>query len=525
MQSDYVVIGAGSSGCVVAARLAEAGASVVLLEAGGWAKRAAVMIPGFYPSLQDSEIDWAYRTVPQTGLNGRRMFLSRGKGMGGSSLMNALVYMRGNRGDYDCWSDLAGPGWSYENVLPYFKRSERNAVFGEPFHGQAGPVSVINHKKLNPLTELFFEACASVGLQKNDDLNGEMQEGFGEFQMTADGKGRCGADRAFLEPVRELANLTIIPNARVTRLLLERSRVTGAEYFNGHAVERADAGCEVILSAGSVNSPQILMLSGIGPQDHLAEVGVSTTVDLPGVGSNLQDHIQCALRCEVSEPLSPYGMSPEVVQAATQAFLADGSGPYASNFVEAGIFLRCDPQSVFPDVQVHFVCSFGAEIADGTAPDRHGFSLYPYVTRPKSRGTVRLRTAYPMDPPAIDPGYFRDPEDLRLTVEGLLACREVALAEPFRTIGMREIRPGDGASSREGLSAYVRSTARTVWHPVGTCRMGADEDAVVDETLKVKGLEGLRIADASIMPTLVSGNTHAPCMMIGEKAADLILAG
>jgi choline dehydrogenase len=212
------------------------------------------------------------------------------------------------------------------------------------------------------------------------------------------------------------------------------------------------------------------------------------------------------------------------VQAALQAFLTDGSGPYASNFVEAGIFLRCDPRSVFPDVQVHFVCSFGAEIADGTGPDRHGFSLWPYVTRPKSRGSVRLRTAHPMDPPAIDPGYFSDPDDLRLSVEGLVACREIAQAEPFRKIGAREIRPGAEGATRDALAVYVRRTGRTVWHPVGTCRMGADEGSVVDSTLKARGIEGLRIADASIMPTLISGNTHAPCMMIGEKAAELILA-
>jgi choline dehydrogenase len=524
MHSDYVVIGAGSSGCVVAARLAEAGASVVLLEAGGWANRDAVRTPAFYPTLQDSEIDWAYRTLPQAGLDGRRMFLSRGKGIGGSSLMNALVYMRGNRGDYNAWRDQGNLGWSYDEVLPLFKRSERNGVFGEPFHGQAGPVSVVSHRQLNPLTELFMAACASVGLTRNDDVNGESQEGYGEFQMTADSKGRCGTDRAFLEPIRDVGNLTIFPGARVTRLLMEKGRVTGAEYFDGKSVDSAMADCEVILSAGSINTPQILMLSGIGPADHLAQMGLATAVDLPGVGSNLQDHILSALRCEISEPLSPYGMASRDVQAAVQAFMTDGSGPYASNFVEAGIFLRCGAASAFPDVQVHFVCSIGADVADGTGPDRHGFALYPYVTRPKSRGSVRLRTAHPMDPPAIDPAYFSDPADLRLTVEGLITCREVAMAEPFGRIGAREIRPGAEVTTRDDLAAYVRRSARTVWHPVGTCRMGADQGAVVDASLRLHGIEGLRVADASIMPNLVSGNTHAPCMMIGEKAADLILA-
>jgi choline dehydrogenase len=325
MQSDYVVIGAGSSGCVVAARLAEAGASVALLEAGDWATRAAVRIPALYPSLQDSEIDWAYRTLPQPGLNGWRVFLSRGRGIGGSSLMNALVYMRGNRGDYDGWRDLGNPGWSYDDVLPLFKRSERNAMFGEPFHGTSGRISVISRGKLNPLTDIFMEACASVGLARNDDVNGERQEGYGEFQMTADGKGRFGADRAFIEPALEQGNLTVIPNARVIRLLVEKGRVFGAEYFDGHSVNRAMADGEVILSAGSINTPQILMLSGIGPEAHLAQMGIATVLHAPEVGGNLQDHLQSALRCEVSEPLSPYGNGPRP-GAGRHAGLSDGWG-------------------------------------------------------------------------------------------------------------------------------------------------------------------------------------------------------
>lgn len=520
---DYIVVGAGSAGCAVAARLCEAGASVVLLEAGTQADQVAVRIPGLYASLMDTEIDWGYRTTPQPELNNRRIFLSRGRGLGGTSLMNAMVYMRGNRGDYDHWRDLGNTGWGYDDVLPLFKRSERNAEFGEPFHGKSGTLSVTSHKSRNPMTAAFMEACASSQMTRNADVNGESQEGYGYFQMTVDEQGRCHTGRAFLDPVRQRPNLRIITNALATRLLVGGGRVGGVEYFDGREVSRVHAGEEIVLCGGAINSPQLLMLSGIGPADHLHGLGIKVEADLPGVGRNLQDHLLAGYRCEVSEPLALFGMTDAQASDATSRFLQDGSGPFATNFLEAGMFLRCDARSAFPDVQVHFEPDFGVDIVDGSTSDRHGFGFYANVSRPKSRGEIRLRTANPMDKPEVDPRYLSDPSDLELTVEALMRCRAIGETEPFRRLGAREIRPGPEARGPAEVADFVRRTASTVWHPSGTCKMGTDEMAVVDPALRLHGLAGLRVADASIMPTLVSGNTNAPCIMIGEKAADLVL--
>lgn len=520
---DYVVVGAGSAGCVVAARLSETGAKVILLEAGTNANQLAVRIPALYVSLMDTEIDWGYRTSPQPELNNRRIFLSRGRGLGGTSLMNAMVYMRGNRGDYDHWRDLGNKDWGYDDVLPLFKRSERNESFGEPFHGTSGSLSVTHLKFRSPLTDLFMEACEATQLRRNDDVNGESQEGYGCFQMTADRHGRCSTDRAFLDPVRSRSNLEIVTNAFATRLLVEGAMVRGVEYYSGSKVNQLYPDGEVILCGGAINSPQLLMLSGIGPADHLRSLGIEVKHDLPGVGKNLQDHLLAGYRCEVSKPLSTFGMTDAAAQTATQEFLKNGTGPFATNFLEAGIFLRCDSRSTFPDVQVHFESDFGADRLDGTLTDRHGFAFYPNVARPKSRGELRLRTGNPLDKPEIDPRYLSDSADLDLTVDALIKCRSIGEAEPFKRVGAKEIWPGPAAKTRPQIAEHVRRTANTVWHPAGTCKMGRDELAVVDPALRVRGLEGLRVADASIMPTIVSGNTNAPCIMIGEKAADLVL--
>ncbi len=388
---------------------------------------------------------------------------------------------------------------------------------------QPRSLSVIHHRSKSPLTDLFLEARATTQVPRNDDVNGERQEGYGEFQMTVDRHGRCSTDRAFLDPVRNRSNLEIIPNALATRLVFEGNRARGVEYFDGGDVKRIYAKNEIILCGGAFNSSQLLMLSGIGPADHLRSLGIEVRVDLPGVGKNLQDHLSAGYRCEISKPLSNFGMSDASTQAATEDFLKDGSGLFASNFVEAGVFLRCDDRSAFPDVQVHFSCGFGPDTRDGSFADRHGFGLYPNVARPKSRGEIRLRTANPIDRPEIDPRYLSDADDLELTVDALITCRSIGEAEPFKRAGATEIWPGPAARSRDRIADYVRRTSGTVWHPAGTCKMGIDDQAVVDPALRVRGLEGVRVADASIMPTIVSGNTNAPCIMIGEKAAELIL--
>jgi choline dehydrogenase len=521
--SDYIVVGAGSAGAVVAARLAEAGADVTLVEAGAQAHQVAVKIPALYMSLMDSELDWGYRTVPQLELNNRRIFLTRGRGLGGTSLMNAMVYMRGNRGDYDHWRDLGNPGWSYDHVLPLFKRSENNQRLGEPFHGTSGGLIVSDQPNRNPMTETFLDACAQNQMRRNEDVNGAGQDGYGYFQMTADAKGRCHTDRAFLEPVKHLPNLRIVTHALVTRVIVEKGRATGIDYVSGSSGCRLMAAKEIILCGGALNSPHLLMLSGVGPAAHLAAFGIRVEADLPGVGQNLQDHLMVGYRSQVEKPLSLYGMTAAEAEAATSQFLADGGGPFASNFSEAGAFLRCDSAEAYPDVQVHFDADFGPDRFDGSQSDRHGFCMWSNVSRPKSRGEITLRSADPLDKPAVDPRYLSDPRDLDLAVDALLACREIGRAEAFQNIGAREVWPGSAAMSRADLAAYVRATASTIWHPVGSCKMGVDAVAVVDPRLRVHGIEGLRVADASIMPTVTSGNTNATCIMIGEKAADLLL--
>ncbi len=522
VMADYIVVGAGSAGAVVAARLAEAGAEVTLIEAGAKAHQTAVRVPGLYPNLMDTELDWGFRTVPQVELNNRRIFLTRGRGLGGTSLMNAMVYMRGNRGDYDLWRDMGNAGWGYDDLLPLFTKLEGNRRYGAPYHGTKGPLIVSDQPNRNPMTEMFLEACAQTQLRRNEDVNGASQEGYGYFQMTADAQGRCHTDRAFLDPVKGRANLRIITNALVTRVVVEGGRAVGVEYVRGSGGFREMAG-EVILCGGALNSPHLLMLSGIGPADHLAAHGIKAEVDLPGVGQNLQDHLQVGYRAQVAQPLSLYGMSAAEADAATAGFLADGSGPFASNLAEAGAFLRLGAGEVYPDVQVHFEPDFGPDRTDGSVADRHGFGMWINVSRPKSRGEIRLRSADPLDRPAVDPRYLSDRRDLDLTVDAVLACREIGTAEAFQQIGVQEIWPGVAAQTRGEVEGFVRAMASTIWHPCGSCKMGVDDMAVVDPALRVRGVEGLRVADASIMPTVVSGNTNATCILIGQKAAELVL--
>lgn len=523
--SDYIVVGAGSAGAVVAARLAAAGAEVTLIEAGAAAHQDAVKVPALYTTLMDSELDWGYRTLPQPELGNRRIFMTRGRGLGGTSLMNAMVYMRGNRGDYDHWRDLGCTGWGYDDVLPLFKRSENNQRLGEPYHGTGGGLIVSDQPNRNPMTAMFLEACAQNQMRRNPDVNGADQEGYGHFQMTADAQGRCHTDRAFLEPVKHKPNLRIVTNALVTRIVVEGGRATGVEYVQGSHGHAVHAGREVIVCSGALNSPHLLMLSGIGPAAHLAAYGIPVKADLPGVGQNLQDHLMVGYRAEVAEPLTTYGMTAAEADAATAEFLTHGTGPYATNFCEAGAFLRCDSRETWPDVQVHFEPDFGPDRLDGSLTDRHGFIMWINVSRPESRGEVRLRSADPLDKPAVDPRYLTARRDLETTIDALLHCRAIATADAFRPIGTREIWPGEGAQTRAAIEAYVRATASTIWHPAGSCRMGLDAMAVVDPSLRVRGVEGLRVADASIMPRIVSANTNATCIMIGEKAADLVLAG
>jgi choline dehydrogenase len=520
---DFIVVGAGSAGCVVAARTAERGAKVLLLEAGGRDDSPLIRIPAAYAALQDTHMDWGYRTVSQPQLSGRRIFWPRGRVLGGSSSLNYMCYVRGNRGDYDHWRQLGNVGWGYDDVLPYFKHAEKNERLNDRFHGTSGPISVRDNRNRR-LGELFIEASIEQGLRYNEDFNGAEQEGCGILQCTIDDCGRCSTAVGYLRPVAQHGNPAVETNALATRLMIEKDRVVGIQYLTPRGLEAAYASVEVILCGGAINSPQLLMLSGIGPADELRAAGIEPVHDLPGVGRNLQDHLGCRLRCEISEPLTIFGMSPDELRTAQLECLEHGTGPLATSLFEAGAFARCDTASAHPDVQIMCISTFGTEL-DGAVPDRHGVMLGLCVLRPRSRGEMRLRSANPLDKPALDPKYLSDPDDLRLTLLGLRLARRISAGRAFAKVAASEIWPGPGALSDADLASYVRRTASTYFHPVGTCKMGDDEMSVVDATLRVRGIEGLRVADGSIMPTLVSGNTNAPIIMIGEKAADLLLAG
>ena len=521
---DYLIVGAGSAGCVLANRLSADGAAVRLIEAGGPNDSPLIRTPGLYSALHDSVYDWGYRTVPQPGLNGRRISCPRGRVLGGSSSINYMVYVRGNRGDYDHWAELGNTGWSYDDVLPYFARSERNTRFGPPYHGADGLLDVADPPQYGPLIGYYMEAATEAGLPYNEDPNGERQEGSCHYQATIGPKGRASTAVAFLEPARSRPNLKIVTNALVSRVLLDGMKAIGVEYLDAEGLHVVHAG-EIVLCGGAFNSPQLLMLSGIGDASELARVGIAVRHELPGVGRNLQDHLNVFVRHEIDEPLTLFGMSAELADQARHEFAEGGTGPFSWNYLEAGGFIRCDPSEAYPAVQLFFVPTFGTEIPDDGATDRHGFGIGGYVNRPKSRGTVRLASASPFDRPTIDPNYLSEGDDLRLAIASLRRFRTIGRASAFRAIGAREVYPGPDVSTDEALSAYVRRVANTTWHQVGTCKMGIDEMAVVDPMLRVRGIDRLRVVDASVMPTVPSSNTNAPTIMIAERAADLIVQG
>jgi choline dehydrogenase len=522
---DYVIVGAGSAGCVLAHRLSAAGADVLLLEAGGSDEHPGIRTPGLMGSLEGSHFDWGYRSVPQKELYGRRIACPRGRVLGGTSSLNYMMYARGNRGDFDLWASLGASGWSYEDVLPYFIKAETNANFQDDFHGSSGPLLVKQVETQDPLNELFLSAAVAAGYPRNDDFNGAEAMGFGRYQATIGPNGRSSTAEAYLRPaLKAHPNLKVVTHAMTTRLVLDGTRVRGVEYFTAEGLHVAEAR-ETIVSGGAVNSPQLLMLSGIGDAGELTAAGVTPRHHLPGVGKNLQDHFNVKVRVEIDQPLTLFGLPPETAAAAIDEFATSGTGIFATNHVEAGGFFSCDPEERYPDTQLFFVKSFGSVSADGGgSPDRHGFHLGAYINRPTSTGTVKLGSAHPFDPPAIDPNYLATDKDKWLAIEIIRHSRRIARGKPFETIGAREIFPGPKAESDEAILDYIRGTGSTTWHLSCTCKMGVDEMAVVDPQLRVHGIEGLRVADASVMPTVPSANTNAAVIMIGEKASDLILA-
>lgn len=520
---DYIIVGAGSAGCVLASRLTEDPACrVLLLEAGGEDDSPLIRTPAFYGQLQDSPCDWADRTVPQAHLNGRRIFMPQGRVLGGSSAINYMIYIRGNRTDYDGWAQAGNAGWAYEDVLPYFVKAENNRTFHDRYHGTAGPLEVTSHPPSNPLVERYLAAAQEAGIPFNPDFNGAFQEGCGPLQATIGGGARCSAAGAYLHPARGRPNLTVLTHAFAIQLHFNGTRAVGVEYLRSGALEKAGASCEVILSAGALRSPQLLMLSGIGPKPELERLGIAVRRDIPGVGKNLQDHLHTRVRCEITQPLTFAPLPDELKSAAAREYQANRSGALASNLLEAGAFVRSDPHETIPGLQLFFLMTLSPDYPEGGTPNRHGITFTAYINRPLSRGEVTLASADPLDRPVINPNYLSVPDDVRCAVAGVRWNLRILHARAFDAIRGPEVAPAANARSDEELESFVRRSASTTWHPAGTCKMGDDDMAVVDSRLRVHGVEALRVVDASIMPTIVSGNTNAPTLMIAEKAADLI---
>jgi choline dehydrogenase len=495
---------------------------VLLLEAGGEDDAAAICTPALFSQLQDSPYDWGDRTLPQPHMQGRRIYIPQGKALGGSSSINYMIYIRGNRADYDHWASLGNTGWSYDEVLPYFIKAENNQTFADDYHGQSGALVVSSHPQLSPVAQRYLAAAQEAGIAYNPDFNGERQDGCGSLQRTIADGSRCSAAIAYLHPARVRPNLTVISHAQATKLLFDKHRVIGVQYLCFGSVEQAYVGAEVILSAGAFRSPHILMLSGLGSAAELEKLAIPVRVDLPEVGKNLQDHIHARVRCELTQPLTFAPLPGEDKAAAARVYETSKTGPLASNFLEAGCFVNSHPDVAYPDLQLFLFGNLTPEYPEAGQASRHGMALTAYVNRPRSTGQVTLSSADPLDRPRIDPCYFSDPDDLRCLVAGVRWNLKILYGHAFDDIRGVELSPGINIRDEAGLEDFVRRTASTTWHPTSTCRMGVDNTAVVDPTLRVNGVSGLRVVDASIMPTIVSGNTNAPTIMIAEKAADLI---
>ncbi len=523
-EADIVVIGGGSGGSAAAGRLSENGRrTVAVLEAGGRNSGWKTIMPGMMP-FQSPSTNWQFETVPQPGLNGRRGYQPRGRGLGGSSAINAMLYDRGHRWDYDNWAALGCDGWSYDEVLPWFKRCEHNVRGESDYHGGDGPLWVSDQDYAHPGSEAFIRAGEALQIPRNDDFNGARQEGIGLYQVTQKNGERWTAARAYLGEAKRRENLNILTDAMVERVLFENGRAWGVAYVRDGQPRTIRAREAVVLAAGVFQTPQLLMLSGIGPGDHLRDHGIGVLRDSANVGGNLQDHIDYVASFETKGSLFLGSSLPGAIKmlGGLLRWAATRKGPMTTPYAEAGAFLRTDPSAPAPDVQLQLLIAIVEDLGR-TKVAGHGFSCHACVLRPESRGTVRLGSIDPQAAPLIDPGFLSDSRDLETLKRGVRAMYRILETAPMSDYRGKDRYPIDFADDA-ALERLIRARADTVYHPVGTARMGSDEGAVCDPRLKVRGVDGLYLADASIMPRLVSGNTNAPSIMIGERAADFITA-